>query len=135
MQHIKSLLGPKVLLTFSLLYTILLTIVALSEQSGLPELLWWEHQDKLAHLLAYLVLGGLWGLFLLYTRETGFWKPYFVVIISASLVYGTIVEVLQHTTTTSRIADFWDVVANTVGVILGVVIAWYGYHKWLRIKI
>lgn len=134
MRHIKNLLGPKVLLFFSLLYTILLTIVALSERSGLPEILWWEYQDKLAHLVAYVVLGCVWGLTWLYTRKTGFWNPYFFVIITASIVYGTIVEVLQHTMTTSRTADRWDVMANTIGVILGVVIAWYSFHKYLRIK-
>ncbi|MEP2937424.1 MAG: VanZ family protein [Gilvibacter sp.] len=134
MRHIKNLLGPKTLFSFSLLYTLLITIVALSERSGLPEILWWEYQDKLAHLFAYVVLGCAWGLTWLYFRKIDFWKPYFVVLVSSSLVYGTIVEVLQLTTTTSRTADFWDVVANTIGVILGVVIAWYGYHKWLTIK-
>jgi len=134
MLHIKKVLGRKSLLTFSLLYTILLTFLALSERSELPDVLWWEYQDKVAHLLAYVVFGVLWGLTWLFTRKINFWNPYFFVIITASIGYGTIVEVLQQTMTTSRTADFWDVIANTVGVILGVVVAWYSYRKWFAIK-
>ncbi len=134
MRHIKNLLGPKILLYLSLLYTILLTIVTLSESSSLPDVHWWEYQDKLAHLLAYIVLGGTWGLTWLYTRKVDFWKPYFVGIVVASIIYGTIVEILQSTMTTTRNADHWDVLANTIGVILGVVIAWRSFHKYLRIK-
>jgi VanZ family protein len=134
MRHIKKVLGPKILFAFSLLYTLFITFLALSERSELPDVLWWQHQDKIAHTLAYLVLGGLWGLTWLFVRKIKFWNPYFFVIITTSIIYGTIVEILQQTLTTSRTADFWDVIANTMGVILGVVVAWYSYRKWFTIK-
>lgn len=134
MQHIKNLLGPKILLFLSFLYTLFLTAIALTENDTLPDVQWWEFQDKVGHLAAYIVLGCAWGLTLLYTRKTSFWNPYFIVIFIASIIYGTVIEVLQSVITTTRVSDFWDVVANTIGVIIGVVIAWNSFRKYLGIK-
>ncbi|MBP0904645.1 VanZ family protein [Mariniflexile gromovii] len=41
---------------------------------------------------------------------------------SFSIVFGIIIEVLQGTVTASRSADIYDVMANTIGVFLAVVI-------------
>ncbi|NND94855.1 MAG: VanZ family protein [Flavobacteriales bacterium] len=75
--------------------------------------------DKFAHAFVYGVL------FLLTTR----WSSNVptgrnVVIVSALIttIYGILMEVMQETLFVDRFFDWSDVIANTIGVVLGIVI-------------
>lgn len=125
MPDIKPLLAPKSLLFFALSYTVLLTVVSIMERTDLPQVPLFPNQDKLAHFLAYAILGVLWGAFWLRKREPGFWRPYLIVLLFTSLIYGTIIEILQGQITLSRSADVYDIVANTVGMLVGATAIFY----------
>jgi hypothetical protein len=72
--------------------------------------------DKLYHTTAYFTLSILW-LFSFYKKPN---LKY--IIISLCIVYGIIIEVLQATVTTYRSGDFKDILANTLGVCLGLLV-------------
>ena len=119
MQDIKPLLAPKTLLALALIYTALLTAVSIKERSDLPPLPVFTFQDKLAHFIAYAGLAVAWGAYWLRRSTPSFWKPFLLVLVLSSLIYGTIIEFLQAQITQSRSADPYDVVANTVGMFIG----------------
>ncbi|WCO03709.1 VanZ family protein [Psychroserpens ponticola] len=95
-----------------LVYIIALTYGSLGNISGVPKL-GFTFDDKIYHLLAYAILT-----FLLfnYIRTTQVKKA---ILLSASIafVYGIIIEVLQSTLTDFRTPDYYDVLANTIGVV------------------
>ena len=72
--------------------------------------------DKVYHLFAYFTLTICW-LFSFYKKPSLKFK-----IITVCIVYGIIIEVLQHTLTAYRTGDFYDVLANTTGILLGMIV-------------
>ena len=72
--------------------------------------------DKFYHLFAYFTLSFCW-LFSFYKKPT---LKYIIVI--ACIIYGIIIEVLQDTLTLYRTGDFKDVLANTLGIVLGLLV-------------
>ncbi len=72
--------------------------------------------DKLYHLFAYFTLSLFW-LFSFYKKSS---LKYFIVL--ACLIYGILIEVIQHTLTTYRTGDYKDAIANTLGSIFGVIV-------------
>lgn len=75
--------------------------------------------DKIFHLLAYVVLTFLWINTILYKFEL---KKQSAILYGAifCIIFGIVIEVLQGSLTSYRSSDFYDVVANTCGVLLTV---------------
>ncbi|WBL26037.1 VanZ family protein [Zunongwangia sp. HGR-M22] len=75
--------------------------------------------DKMLHASAYLMLFVFWNLafFLKSNTETAY-KSTVVKISLACIAFGMLIEVLQGTLTSYRQADWWDVVANSTGVLI-----------------
>jgi VanZ family protein len=61
----------------------------------------------------------LWGFYLIKKSGAHHWRKLLLVFFFA-IIYGIIIEILQEELTTSRMADFWDVVANTLGCFAGI---------------
>lgn len=74
------------------------------------------NSDKLGHSFAYFTLSLCW-LLTFFRRPK---KKYLIVILC--VVYGIIIEVFQKILTNHRTGDFLDVLANTIGVLLGLVL-------------
>ena len=72
--------------------------------------------DKMYHLFAYFTLSLFW-LFSFYKKSS---LKYFIVL--ACLIYGILIEVIQHTLTTYRTGDYKDAIANTLGSIFGLIV-------------
>jgi hypothetical protein len=72
--------------------------------------------DKVYHAGAYFVLALLWFLFF-YLKKQSFSNSVNFLIIGSLILFGIIIEVLQYSLTTYRTLDWWDVMANTVGII------------------
>lgn len=110
----------KLLLLVSILYTLVLAGVCLIKIKKLPEI-GVSFGDKIFHFLAYMVLSFLWfntffNTFKLEKKKALTYAALF------SIVFGIIIEVLQGTITVSRSSDVYDVMANTMGVFLTVII-------------
>lgn len=109
---------PKQLaLILAVCYTLSLTLLSLITLNGIPKL-GSSFDDKIYHLIAYLLLTILWFNALRLT-STKFKILYAGII---SIGYGIIIEVFQALFTTSRKEDVDDVIANGIGVFLAVVI-------------
>jgi VanZ family protein len=104
----------------TLIYTTALTVVCLIKINKLPSL-GVSFTDKIYHFLAYTVLAFLWYSTFLFKFK--FEKSKALIYASIfSIIFGIIIEVLQGVLTVYRAADFYDVVANTSGVLFVVII-------------
>lgn len=72
--------------------------------------------DKVEHVFAYFSLTLCW-LFVSYTNTK---RKYIVVI--ACIIYGIIIELIQSNLTIYRTGDYLDVLANSFGAVLGLLI-------------
>ncbi|UII76967.1 VanZ family protein [Flagellimonas sp. HMM57] len=85
------------------------------------------YADKMVHFLFYLIFAIL-GCFFLRERTQGgltIGKAVLSILFTA-ITYGIFIEVLQYMVTTDRMAEFGDIVANTIGAIAGVsLIKWF----------
>lgn len=71
-----------------------------------------KNVDKIFHTMAYFVLATCW-LFAYYKKP----KIKYI-IITACVLFGIIIEILQMKLTVYRTGDFIDVLANTFGILL-----------------
>ncbi|MDD7913606.1 VanZ family protein [Polaribacter ponticola] len=72
--------------------------------------------DKLYHSIAYFTLTISW-LLSFYKKP----KKKYIIVISC-IILGIIIEVLQNTITIYRTGDLLDVIANSIGVLLALLI-------------
>lgn len=85
------------------------------------------YADKVTHFVFYTVFSVLGCLFVR-ERTRGRWtlgKTMGTIVVSA-IFYGILIEVLQYTITKDRMAEFADVLANTLGAFVGIgLIRWF----------
>lgn len=110
----------KAALPLTIIYTITLAVVSLIKLNNVPDV-GVDYGDKIFHFLAYCVLTILWFYTFLYNFNVIKRKA---IIIAAliSVVFGIVIEILQETLTDSRAMDIYDVVANTLGTLLTLVV-------------
>ncbi len=84
--------------------------------------------DKYLHFIAYFGLSTLWY----FALRDRIQKKVFNFFVSLALIlYGIILEVLQSGLTTYRTGDLYDALANTTGVLVGLVL-FKRIIKWYR---
>ena len=103
----------KLIVSGAVLYTIALAVVSLLDSSNFPEHQL-ENSDKVGHVLAYLVLCLVWYL----AFKTLNTSKALIIASSFSVIYGIVLEVLQETLSDSRTSDVYDILANSVGVVI-----------------
>lgn len=119
-QLIKKLSGHKTLGIIAIAYTVFITIMLLVPSQGLLPQQDKIPYDKAAHLIINCVLIVFWLLFF-YKKENKMMAVTTIyVVFGLCLLYGIIIEALQYILTTYRQADMLDVVANTIGLLIGV---------------
>jgi VanZ family protein len=89
---------------------------------GLPPLV--PVGDKWQHGLTYLVLA-TWFVGLA-PRRTYPW------IATGLVLLGFTMEILQYVLTTDRMADARDMTANSIGIAIGIVLAYFGLGAWAQ---
>ncbi|WP_373057862.1 VanZ family protein [Zunongwangia sp. H14] len=79
--------------------------------------------DKMLHATAYLLLVSIWKLyFIISSRDKLNYKANLFWISGLSILFGMLIEVLQGTLTSYRDPDWFDIMANSTGVLLAVLI-------------
>ncbi len=117
-QGIKSLLGPKPLLGIAITYTLLITAALLTPITGAPKIEI-PFADKIVHLIINAGLFVVWASYV-FSGKTKTTKTYTLpLLFVCTLLYGILIEVVQGSFIPTRGADFFDVVANVCGLILG----------------
>ena len=96
----------------ALLVTVGVAILSLTESTYMPSV---SLNDKVAHGLMYTLLAVLW---MIPVR-----RPVWVCL--GVTAYGTLLELLQHYCTLTRSGEWLDVLADFLGVLIGVLcVAW-----------
>ena len=101
-----------------LLLVIVFSLIPLSLPQTVPS------GDKILHFLTYAGLAMLWPRKHAQGLRAAFW---------AALV-GALLELGQGILPTGRYMEFWDVVANALGALLGVFLLWIGQKIWPRLQ-
>ena len=78
--------------------------------------------DKILHTGAYAVLMVTGGLFYLSGKDKKAQKNRLLILGLLLIGYGILIEVLQKVLPVDRWWELWDVLANTVGVLLGALV-------------
>ena len=112
---IKRLLERKYLIA-AFFWTIAITILSLVSLKEMPSITTLKFKDKIIHFMFYFVFVFLWGN--AFTKNS---KTFFKVFVFA-ILYGIIIEIFQGVFTETRSADFFDVLANTFGALLGLLL-------------
>ncbi len=127
LQNIKKLLERNSLL-IAIAATLFLAVLSLSAVPKLNLGLGIKSGDKYLHFIAYFGLTILWY-FALKERINEKVFKFFVPL--ALILYGIILEGLQSGLTTYRTGDIYDAIANTVGVIVALLV-FNKLIKWYR---
>ena len=108
--------------TFSLAvgWTLLIAVLCLVKFTDLPSI-GVSGADKYVHFTLHFVFTMLWGYYLwLKLNEIALTK--IMLVVTSSLCYGILIEILQETLTTTRRADIFDVVANFSGAVVALLL-------------
>jgi VanZ family protein len=107
-------------LFIAIIYSIALTILSLITISGIPDI-GISFGDKIFHFLAYYILTLVW-FYALFTKFN--FKKNKAILYAAifSMIFGIVIELLQGSITTSRHSDVYDAIANTLGVVIAVLV-------------
>lgn len=112
-----------------IIYITALTYGSIGNISGVPKL-GFSFDDKIYHFLAYAMLTLL--LFNYFSITTIALKNKILLSASIAIIYGIIIEGLQAVLTDFRTPDYYDVLANTSGVLIVVVLIKYRYKLKLK---
>ena len=119
-QGIKSWLGPRPLLGIAITYTLLITAALLTPITGAPKIEI-PFADKMVHLIINSGLFMVWASYVFSGKTNTKTKKTYTLplLFVCTLLYGILIEVVQGSFIPTRGADFFDVVANLCGLILG----------------
>ncbi|SHL87006.1 VanZ like family protein [Flavobacterium xinjiangense] len=120
-NHTKNLLVPKLLYFWiALSWTGVIAYFCLTPSSNLPSVSI-LYLDKFVHASFHFVFTVFWFLFFKKQLGSNLLKPLCISFVF-SVFFGIGIEILQGCCTTTRRADFIDVLANMAGAILAVCI-------------
>ena len=110
----------KYALSITIFYSAILLVLSLIHISGIQEINY-SNTDKIFHFLAYSALAWFWFRTLYHKFNYAF---YISIVITAvvSILFGIVIEILQATITSTRVAESNDILANTLGVGLTIII-------------
>jgi VanZ family protein len=115
MQTMQRLLGDKIALCLALLGQIIATLAMLWPNPELPDVDL-PFLDKWAHFVIFSILYLLWAWALESKGPRVKWTLH---LVFALLIYGIIIESIQHYWYVSRKGDLMDVLANATGILIG----------------
>lgn len=110
-------------LLISISYTILLVLVSFISLDDFAEIEV-DKGDKIFHFLVYFILVVLWYIALI-EKVTWSKSKQIIIIAFCSIMFGIIIEILQGSLTSYRAADGFDILANTLGVLLASASIWF----------
>jgi VanZ family protein len=101
----------------AVLITVCIAVLSLFNVSQLKPAINLSNIDKYEHFLAYFTLTLSWFFAI---QKSGKLVVYRFWLIMLVFLYGVLMEVLQQVLTDYRVADIYDVLANSSGIFFGV---------------
>jgi len=90
--------------------------------------------DKLAHFFMYMGLSGATALYYIYDRKGNINIFAFIIgVIILPILYGGLIEIVQSMYFYPREGDWFDFLADSLGVLASLPFAYY-LRKWLLLK-
>lgn len=105
-----------------LLFSLLIILAGIAYLSLAPSEIVNDGNDKVGHLIAYACLMVNFGLLTYFNRK----KYTFAIVFT--LFYGGSMEIIQYFVP-GRCMSIYDMLANTAGVMFGVIIIRFFYHQ------
>ena len=105
----------------ALIWTIVIACLCLISFSHIPKV-GLSNSDKYAHFAFYFVFSGLWFLYFSHRNDNLSKVKMFLVVFFLSLFYGIAIEIMQYLFTETRRADVFDVLANALGAVMGLLV-------------
>ncbi|WP_378181774.1 VanZ family protein [Aquimarina sp. SS2-1] len=133
-MRIKTLLAHRYLLVLAIAYTSLIAWLSLA-RIFIPVDIKVIASDKIGHLLAYFVFTIVWFLFFFYSVKQR--KNFLQSLIRASVfgfLFGVLMEMLQALLTSYRSPDWYDVLANSGGIIFAIILLKVLKNKLVSVK-
>ncbi len=91
--------------------------------------------DKVVHFIFYFVAAVLGSMFFIETKEVKSVLIKYLKILALSLIFfGIIIEVIQGAMTVNRSGEVFDALANSIGVILGIIIIFTQFQRQRGLK-
>lgn len=127
LKRIKDLFHKKALYiaAFITIFIAVLSLIELGPKSFAPI----TSSDKVYHGIAYFCLALSW--LYSFSKKEGF-NSIVKYLILGCFIYGIIIEVLQTTITSYRTASYLDIVANSVGILIAVLV-FHFFEKKIRV--
>ena len=123
-------LSERNLFILALFWTIAITIASLVSLSNMPRVNVLG-KDKTVHFLFYFVLTHTWN-FALQKKYKNWALKYIIVFVVIG--YGIVIEVLQEVLTKTRQADLYDVIANSAGALVALIVIFWLKNKTFEKK-
>ncbi len=133
MKLIKCLLKVKAFYYIAIVYTLILIMGSLISINELPKIST-NVSDKTFHFFGYFLFSILWFTAFFFNHK----KPSYIALIIfvswASLLFGMIIELLQHWLTISRSGDIFDLLANFVGISIASILLLFSKKLLYKLK-
>ncbi len=127
-------MAARIALFLAIVYTIVLTLASLIPLGDLSVGAF-SPTDKMLHLGANFFLAMVWMLFyLLKMEQKQNYISAFIVISVFVIIFGMLIEVLQGALTTYRQPDWADVLANSIGVLIALVLSIFFQKFLIKLK-
>ena len=124
-KPILKLLSKINLKLLAISYTLLIVVLSLSPiPRAIPGFKFLE-MDKLIHLTMYFILILIWGFYLISFKFS------LIKILFLTIFFGLLIETLQYLLPFGRNFDLGDIIANSVGAIIGIIILLFYKKKLL----
>jgi VanZ family protein len=117
-----SLRFPRLWLGLGWLAVALTIVVCLVPNDRLPQPP--NLSDKSEHIIAYLLLSVWFGG--IYERGR-YWA-----IAAGLVIFGILIEIAQGVMGLGRSADVLDVIADSIGIVAGLMLCWFGLGSWMQ---
>jgi len=102
----------------SIAITLFIAWISLIDPKNLPPVNF-SFSDKVAHCLAYFALALTWFFALFFKTVTKKQVLKQTLLFLGLVLYGIFIEFLQDRLTTYRTFDYYDMLANSIGVLIG----------------
>lgn len=127
-------MAARLALFLAIVYTLVLTLASLIQLGDLSVGAF-SPTDKMLHLGANFVLAFVWMLFYLLKMERKQnYRTAFIIISILVIIFGMLIEVLQGALTTYRQPDWADVVANSIGVLIALLLSLFFQKFLIKLK-
>lgn len=114
-KTINPTLKAKILFYIAILYSFAILILSLISLQNI-EIIKVKSSDKIYHTVCYAIMMVIWSVYLKFRFKKQIVKKYLILAVSI-ISYGIVIEYLQSNLTNYREFDWWDVLANFIGVI------------------